>query len=110
MPTPNRGLQAAALAQVQQAVRILEKALPMLGVGTEQGKDVMKALTTLSKHIPAGSTSPGVESSALSQLLGQQRQDQPLLQMLRSQAAKGNAAAPITPPSPSAQNPEQAAA
>lgn len=85
MPTPNRGMQAAAMAQLTQAIRIMEKALPMVGVETEMGKDVMKALTQLSKHIPAGSGSPGVENQALQKMMMEQKQEQPMQQLLRSQ-------------------------
>jgi len=83
-PSPNRGLQAQGLSQVQWAVRLLERALPSLGVETEVGKDVMQALTRLSKHIPAGSTSPGVDNSALSQITNQARQESPMLALLRA--------------------------
>lgn len=84
---------------MQWAVRLLEKALPVMGVGTEVGKDIMKALTTLSKHVPPGATSAGVENSALSQMMMQQRQEAPMLALMRAQAAKGAApgGAPAAP-------------
>ena len=89
MPVPNAGLKAAALAQLQWAVRIMEKALPMLGIGSDEGKSVMKALTSLSKLVPPGSTSPGVENSALQQMMLQARQEQPMLSMLKGGQAGG---------------------
>jgi len=95
-PTPNRGLQAGALGIVAQAVRLLEKALPMLGAETEPGKDVMRALPMLSKHIPPGAMSPGVENTALQQLMMQQRQQAPMLQALR--AMQGGQAGGGQPP------------
>lgn len=106
-PTPNRGLQAAALSQVALAVRMLEKALPMLGVETEPGKDVMRALPILAKHVPPGAGSPGAENSGLQQMMMQQKQEQPMLQVLRAMQAKqaeGGApgGAPGAPPSPAA--------
>lgn len=88
-PTPNRGLQAAALAKMQWAVKILTMALPDLGVETEPGKDVMKALQTLSKHIPPGSTSPGVDNAGLQQMMMQHKQDQPQNQLFRAMGAGG---------------------
>ena len=84
MPQANRGLQAKGLTQVQTAVRILEQALPLLGADSDPGKDVMKALTSLSKHIPPGSTSPGVERTGLQSMMQQQRQDQPQAALLRA--------------------------
>jgi len=101
-PTPNRGLQAGALGIVAQAVRLLEKALPMLGAETEPGKDVMRALPMLSKHIPPGAMNQGVENTALQQLMMQQRQQAPMLAALRAmqggQAGGGGQAAPPAPP------------
>ena len=89
MPTPNRGLQAAAMAQLTHAIRILEKSLPMLGVETEIGQAVMKALQSLSKHVPAGSGSPGVEQSGLAKMMGEQRQEQPMLQVMKAMGQGG---------------------
>lgn len=91
LPSPNRGLQSKGLTQVQTAVRILEQALPLLGADTEPGKDVMKALTSLSKHIPAGSTSPGVERTGLQQMMQQQRQDQPQQALMKALSQGGGA-------------------
>lgn len=103
MPTPNRGLQANAIAQLTHCIRIMEKALPMVGVETEMGKDVMKALTTLSKHIAPGSGSPGVEQNALMQMMMQQKQDQPMQQLMRAQGGgQGQSPAPGAAP-PTAQ-------
>lgn len=104
MPTPNRGLQAAAIAQLTQCIRIMEKALPMIGVETEMGKDVVKALTTLSKHISPGSGSPGVEQNSLMNMMMQQKQEQPMLQLLRAQGqSPGQSPAGGAPPPAPAQ-------
>lgn len=100
MPTANRGNQAKAIAKITQVIRILEMTLPDLGVETEMGKDVLSAMTKLSKHIAPGSGSPGVENQALMQLMMQQKQEQPLLQALRAQ---GQQQTPQTPPQPQAQ-------
>ena len=113
MPTPNQGLKAAALAQLQWAVRIMEKALPMLGSTSEEGKSVMKALVSLQKLVPAGSTSPGVENSALQQMMLGARQEQPMLAMLKNaQAGAGGAGGPggaAAPGAPGASPPPMAA-
>lgn len=89
MPTANRGLQANGLAMVNAAVKVLLRALQTLGPETEPGKDVLKAVTALSKHIPPGSTSPGVEQNSFNQLQTQQRQDAPMLQLMRAQSQGG---------------------
>ena len=97
MPTPNLGLKAAAIPQVRLAVRILEAALPKLGVASEEGRDVMKALSILAKHIPADAASPGIEQASMQNMQLQARQEAPMLQMLR-QAQSGGAAGPGAQP------------
>lgn len=93
MPMMNRGAKASGLAYIQQAVRILEKAIQVVGAETELGKDVIQVLTKLTKHIGAGA-SPGVENSALQKLMAEQKSEAPLLQQLRSQGGGGGGTAP----------------
>jgi hypothetical protein len=51
MPTPQRpaGLMAAAGANVQIAMNMLEQALPVFGSESKEGKEVLKVLSMLSK-------------------------------------------------------------
>ena len=100
MPTPNMGLQANGMAMVKVATEILTRALPMLGVGTEQGKDVMKALNGLSKHLQQGGGSPGIENNALAQLMMQRKREQPQIDLLRNQSAQSPTPAPGAGASP----------
>ncbi len=46
-PQPNEGLKQAARVQVQIARRQLEQALPALGSDTDEGRAVLKTLSTL---------------------------------------------------------------
>jgi hypothetical protein len=69
----------------------LEQLIPMLGSTSEIGKDVMKALNMLNKHVPEGAVTPAAERNTLeaaqrqnlqntqmqAQLRGQQGQPQP---------------------------------
>lgn len=79
------------MAQISMAIKLLEKALPMLGAGSAEGKDVMRALTTLSKHLPPGSVTPGIEQTQMQNFMSQQRQAQPQQAMMQALAAKGGA-------------------
>lgn len=99
-PTQNMGLQAAAMGQLRWVVRLLEKIVGEFGVGTEVGKDVLKALNTLSKHAPPGSGSPGVENSALQQVMMKAKQDQPQINLMNAlrQGAGGSAGGSPPPP------------
>ena len=53
----------------------------------------MKAITSLSKHTPTAGGSPGVQKTALQDLMMQQRQQQPMMDMLRGQG--GGMAGPM---------------
>lgn len=78
------------MATLGTIIRLMEKVVPMLGVGTEAGKDVLKALSSLSKHLPPGAVSPGVEQSQLQSMLMKMRQQTPQIAAMRA----GNAAPP----------------
>lgn len=106
LPVPNRGLEAAALARVKVALKILEMAVPALGAETEPGRAVLDAIRSLAKHVPPGSSSPGVETTALQDLMLRQRQESPMHQVMR---AMGSGAAPPAPPVPTGTPPTLAA-
>jgi hypothetical protein len=48
-PEPAKGLQANAKVEIVNAIDLMTKALPSLGVQTEEGKAVLAALTGLSR-------------------------------------------------------------
>ena len=89
-PTPNKGFEAAGLQQLGLAIRQLEKLVPMLGVGSEPGKDVMKALNMLSKHVPSGAVTPAAEKNSIEKMAMQNaQQGQQMQQMRKSMAGPG---------------------
>ena len=101
MPTPNRGLQANALTQINVAVRILERALPVMGATSPVGKDLMSAIRSLSKHIQPGDMGQGSEASTLQNMMMQAKQNMPqqaLLSALQQQPQSPAGGMPATPP------------
>ncbi len=46
------GLQAAAAAQIQISIKLLERALPVMGSTTDQGRAILAALKTLTNQFP----------------------------------------------------------
>lgn len=64
----NPGLAAKSLAQVGEAIRILEMALPNVPPGTPVHKDVLDTIQKLAKHIPAGSQVHGVQMTELADM------------------------------------------
>lgn len=91
MPTPNQGQHVAGLAMIGVIVKLMERAIPLLGAGSEAGRDLVKSLSNLSRHVPPGALSPGIENTAIERLALQQRQNAP-------QIAAARAAAPQMPP------------
>lgn len=87
MPVPNAGLKAAGSAYVQQALRALEKALPMVGAESDLGQTIVKAITQLSKVAGPDSASPGTANAALQRMMMDQKQEQPMRQQMAAQAA-----------------------
>lgn len=98
MPTPNRGLEASALAEVSSAVKLLEKSLPALGAGSPAGKEVLSCIQKLAKLVPPGSMDKGVEQSSLQNLMLQQKQENPMLNALRAMGQNSGAAPAGAPP------------
>lgn len=65
VPSGSPGKNANALAQVREALKILEKALPELPMGSEPHQAILKAITNLGKHVPPSNEVPGVQQTAL---------------------------------------------
>lgn len=81
------------MARLVWAVRLLEMSLPDLGAATEVGRDVMKSIMNLTKHTATGAASPGVERTALMELMQKQQQAAPLMALMQQQQAGGGAGA-----------------
>jgi len=85
----------------------MEETVPLLGVGSEPGQAVLKALNSLAKHVPPGSVPPGVQTSTMQRLLSQQQQNAPQVAAMRAmqagpQAPAGGGAPPAPPAPPAA--------
>lgn len=89
-------------------VRLMEETIPMLGAGTESGRDLLQATSRLAKHVSSGSGSQGVENTAMQGLAAQQRQMAPIIAQLRAAQAQQQAGGGAAPPG--GPQPQQAAA
>lgn len=88
-PTGNPGLNAAALAQVREAITILEKALPNLQIGSDPHKAVIDSIGKLAKAIPATEAMPGIQTSTLLSLLRDSQQGAPMKALMGGAAGPG---------------------
>jgi hypothetical protein len=95
-PTPPRGLQAEGVSLVANAKAMLEKAIATPGVGAETkiGQAVLKALELIGRELPDGTVTPGQQSAGMEQFMLQQRQANPMQQIIAALGAGGGGPAP----------------
>jgi hypothetical protein len=108
-PVANRGMEAAGMARLGLIVKLMEDTVPMLGAGSDAGQSLIKALSSLSKHVAGGSQSPGVEAAAIQNLQNQARQNAMRIAAMRAQAQGQGAGAGGPPTIPPPMQPQMAA-
>lgn len=79
-------------------IKQMTELFSMLGPGSEVGKDVLKALNTLSKHVPPGSVTPAAEKNGIEQMALKNAQQSQQMQQLKQQGAGGQAPGGAAPP------------
>ena len=97
MPQGNQGNQVAAMQMVQNAVKMLEQALPMIPMGSPMHEKIHKVALDLSKEIGQGKENPALQIQSLIQMMRQAGQQQPM-----SALSKMAAPTPTTPPATAA--------
>lgn len=90
-PTRNGGIEAAGVARFGLILKLLEETIPMLGAASEPGKDALKAIQLIAKHIPPGTNSPATEKNQVQQLMLSQAQAGPRIAQMRQAMAGGGA-------------------
>ena len=100
-PNPNAGFKAQGKVRLGLIVRLMEMTLPDIGAGSEEGRDLLKALNTLAKHVPTGSAPQGVESAEMQRLMMKQKENGMQVAQMR-QAGQAPQGAPSPEPQPQA--------
>lgn len=100
MPSPNRGMEAAALAKLAVLTTGLQMLLSAFPVGSDIGRDIREAVNKVAKHVPPGAVSQGVQMTEAQRALMQQRQNAPQIAAMR--AAQTGQPAGGAPPMPAA--------
>lgn len=103
-PTPNNGMEAAALQRVGVIIKQVQDVMQLVGAASEPGKDLLKALNILVKLAPAGNVSNASERNMLEQSLMRNTQNGAMQQQLKQ------ASQPKPPGQPALQAPMGAAA
>jgi hypothetical protein len=86
--TPGPGNMAQGLMMLKQAVDMIHAALPNLDASSQQHKDAVKALSSITKHLPGGAPTAGVQQTQLQDML-RNTQRNALLQKLMAQRQAG---------------------
>lgn len=103
-PSGSPGSSAGAMSKVREAINILQGALPELGLGTDEHKAVLNAISSISKYVSPSAAVPGIQKTTL-QGLGQQAQQSAMLKNLMGSLGGANAGGGVgspTAPSPAA--------
>lgn len=98
-PTPNNGMEAAALQRVGVIIKQVQDVMQLVGAASEPGKDLLKALNILVKLAPAGNVSNASERNMLEQSLMRNTQNGAMQQQLKqaSQPKPPGQSAPQAP-------------
>jgi hypothetical protein len=86
-PTPNDGARQMGMVQVETAMQMLEKALPVLGSNTPEGQAALKALSTLSSKFQRQQAQELVPAQIAE--LARSQQQSPLAQLMQQPGAGG---------------------
>lgn len=98
---PGQGAQAGALMQVKMALDMLQNALPQLGMGSDVHRDVIQAVTRLSRHLPQGIPTAGAQQTSLQDMQRNTIRNA-ILQRIMAQQGGGQQPMPPSTPLPGA--------
>lgn len=101
VPQGNQGNTAQALSLVRNGLEMFQKALPMIPMGAPLHSDLLKAVSSVSKHMEQSQANKGVDVQSLLQMARQNSQQSPVEALNRLHPAQP-AAAPAMPTPPAA--------
>ena len=100
VPQGSQGNTAQALSLVRNGLEMFQKALPMIPMGAPLHSDILKAVSSVSKHMEQSSQNKGVDVQSLLQMARQSSQASPMDALNRLHP--GQPQAPAMPASPPA--------
>lgn len=98
VPQGNQGNLAQAMSLVRNASEMLQKALPMIPMGTPQHEDLLKVITMIGKHMKEGEGNKGMDLQSLLQMARSASQQSPVQALNRMHPAPNAPPAMPTPP------------
>jgi len=97
-PSPNLGMNASGMQKVSMAVRLLSEAMPLVGASSEVGNAILNSIRTLSKHVPANTSTPSVDQATLQKMLMDRARQSAMMQQAQQGQPSPNASMPPRPP------------
>ena len=86
-PTANRGYEVAAKQGMGVVMQALERLLPMVGAGSDMGKDILSMLKMASKHVQPGEVTPAAAKNEMDKAQLANTQNMAQMQRMRAQQA-----------------------
>ena len=94
---PGPGQMAQGLMMLKNAVDMMNAALPMLEPGSPPHKDALRALQTMSRHLPQGAGTAGVQQTQLGDMLRNTIRNSLLQRIMAQRGGGGGAQQPGAP-------------
>lgn len=98
MPQGNQGNMAAAITEVRNAMTMLQKALPMVPMGSPIHNDILSFVKKIGEHLTKGEDNQGLQLQSLLQMVKQSAQSAPQNAMQRMFPAQQPNTPPAMPP------------
>lgn len=86
--------------QVKMALDMLQNALPQLGMGSDVHRDVIQAVTRLSRHLPQGIPTAGAQQGSIQDLMRNTVRNAMMQRLMANQQGGGGAPQPMQPSTP----------
>jgi hypothetical protein len=97
-PTANHGNMAAARLDVNNGLKLLQRALPNIPMGSPLHTDILSTVAKIAKHMAAeGGGDQGLHASGMMQAMRQNQQQAPQIAALRSMQAPAGPPATFAP-------------
>ena len=96
-PQQNHGNVAAAMQMVKTGIEALQKALPMIPMGSPLHQKILSTVKDLSKETTEGGDNQALQMQSLIQMLRQKSQEQPMSALGKLMPGAGGAQPPAMP-------------
>lgn len=84
--------------QVKAAIEMIQTALPSLPVGSEVHRDALNAVNRLSRHMPQGTPTAGIQQTMLKDMLARTVRNALMQRLMAQKGGAAGGGAPSTPP------------